>query len=276
MKKIKLYSILFALVVFSACDKDDENINNVYDETTDQVGLGFTTTEVLTACGWTSGTSTGVKTSGATFRIGVESTAKTDEDRSFDFTVNTALSTGNAGHYANTVLGDGSIVAGTALIPAGSYNGLATIDLIDDGSLVDGVVYDLAIEIALPEGFTSHTSSSIILSYNKYQLCNDYTLTMNEIDGWGSERTWEVIDSNGDVVASGGPYFDGPGEIFQESMTLQDGPHTLNMFDSYGDGNSNGNPDMDGNFSLDCGISNAAYVAGNWGYEISIPFCVNP
>ena len=31
MKKIKLFSILFSLVVFTACDKDNENINNVYD-----------------------------------------------------------------------------------------------------------------------------------------------------------------------------------------------------------------------------------------------------
>jgi hypothetical protein len=276
MKKIKLYSILFALVVFSACDKDDENINNVYNETTDQVGLGFTTTEVLTACGWNFGNSTGVKTSGATFRIGIESTAKTDEDRSFDFTVNTDLSTGNTGHYANTVLGDGSIVAGTAVIPAGSYTALTNIEFIDDGTLFDGVSYKLALEIALPEGFTSHTSSSITLSYNKYQLCNDYILTMNEIDGYGSERTWQVTDSNGDIVASGGTYFDGPGEIFQESMTLQDGSHTLTMFDSYGDGNSNGNPEQNGNFTLDCGISNAAYAEGNWGSEISIDFCVNP
>jgi hypothetical protein len=48
------------------------------------------------------------------------------------------------------------------------------------------------------------------------------------------------------------------------------------MFDSFGDGNSNGVPEDDGNFSLDCGISNAAYEEGNWGSEISIDFCVNP
>jgi YbbR domain-containing protein len=275
MKKIKLFSILFALVVFTACDKDDENINNVYDETTDQVGLGFTTVEVLTSCGWNSGTSTGVKTSGATFRIGIESTAKTNEDRSFDFTVNTDLSTGNTGHYANTVLGDGSIVAGTAVIPAGSYTALTNIEFIDDGTLVDGVSYKLALEIALPEGFTSHTSSSITLSYNKYQLCNDYTLTMNEVDGWGSERTWKVTNSGGVVVASGGPYADGA-QVFTANMTLQDGLHTLTMYDSFGDGNSNGNEDQEGNFSLDCGITNAAYEKGDWGSEISKDFCVNP
>jgi hypothetical protein len=98
---------------------------------------------------------------------------------------------------------------------------------------------------------------------------------MNELDGWGSERTWEITDSAGDVVANGGTYSDGA-QFFTESMTLQDGPHTLTMFDSFGDGNSNGVPEDDGNFSLDCGISNAAYEEGNWGSEISIDFCVNP
>ena len=270
MKKIKLLSILFALVIITACDKDDENINNVYNETTDQVGLGFSTSEVLTTCGgiasWTSGTSIGVKASGGSMRIGVETTAKTNEDRTFNILVNPDISTGESGHY----------VIENATIPAGSYNAIANIEFIDDGTLVDGVSYKLALEIEIPEGSTSHTSSSITLSYNKYQLCNDYTLTMNEVDGWGSERTWEVSNSDGLVVESGGPYADGPGEVFQATMTLQDGPHTLTMFDSYGDGNSNGVPEDDGNFSLDCGISNAAYGEGNWGSEISIDFCVNP
>jgi hypothetical protein len=265
MKKIKLFSILFALVIITACDKDDENINNVYNETTDQVGLGFTTSEVLTTCGWTSGTSTGVKTSGGSMRIGVESTAKTNEDRTFNILVNSDLSTGESGHY----------IIENATIPAGSYTAIANIEFIDDGTLVDGVSYKLALEIEIPEGSTSHTSSSITLSYNKYQLCNDYTLTMNEVDGWGSERTWEVSNSDDVVVATGGPYADGA-QVFTATMTLQDGLHTLTMFDSFGDGNSNGNEDEEGNFSLDCGITNAAYEKGDWGSEISIDFCVNP
>ena len=267
MKNIKILSALFALVVFTACDKDDANIENVYDENADvQIGLGFTSSEVLTSCGWTLGTSTGVKVDGSSMRIGVQSTAKATEDRTFNLTVNTDLSTGTSGHYT----------IGNLVIPANTYNGIANIEFMDDGTLIDGVSYDLVLDIELPEGFTSHTSSTITLSYNKYQLCNDYTLTMNEVDGWGSERTWEITDSDGDVVAEGGPYTDGSGEVFVETMTLEDGSHTLTMFDSFGDGNSNGIPEEEGNFSLDCGISNAAYAKGNWGSEISIDFCVNP
>jgi hypothetical protein len=265
MKKIKLFSILSALVILSACDKDDENINNVYDETTDQVGIGFTTPEVLTVCGWTTGTSAGVRSNGASMRIGVETTAKTNEDRTFNILVNSNLSTGESGHY----------VIENATILAGSYTTTVNIDFIDDGTLDDGVSYKLALEIEIPEGSTSHTSNSITLSYNKFQFCNNYTLTMNEVDGWGSERTWKVTNSDDVVVATGGPYADGA-QVFTANMTLQDGLHTLTMYDSFGDGNSNGNEDQEGNFSLDCGITNAAYEKGDWGSEISKDFCVNP
>jgi hypothetical protein len=262
MKKIKLFSAFLITLAFVACDKEDAIINNVYDGA--QIGLGFTSSEVETVCGWNSGSSVGVKTTGATMRLTVQTTMTSSEDRTFTLSANPDLSTGSAAHYS----------FGDLTIPADSYDGTAEVYFYDDGTLIEGDEYVLVVEIDLPEGFTSHTSSSIELSYNKYQLCNDYTLTMNELDGWGSERTWEITDPAGDVVASGGPYTDGEQVFEVNNITLADGAHTLTMFDSYGDGNWNGV--VEGNFSLDCGISNAASGVGNWGYEISLDFCVNP
>lgn len=261
MKKIKLFTAFLITLAFVACDKEDAIINNVYDGA--QIGLGFTSSEVETVCGWNSGSSVGVKTTGATMRLTVQTTMTSSEDRTFTLSANPDSSTGSAAHYS----------FGDLTIPADSYDGTAEVYFYDDGTLIDGEQYVLVVEIDLPEGFTSHTSSSIELSYNKYQLCNDYTLTMNELDGWGSERTWEITDPAGDVVASGGPYTDGE-QVFEENMTLSDGAHTLTMFDSFGDGNWNGV--VEGDFSLDCGISNAASAVGNWGSEISLDFCVNP
>jgi hypothetical protein len=81
MKKIKLFSALLALVVFTACDKDDESINNVYDEVNGQIGVGFTT----------SGTSVSVKPEGAVVTLGVQSTVTTTSDRNYDVMVNEEL-----------------------------------------------------------------------------------------------------------------------------------------------------------------------------------------
>ena len=251
MKKIKLFSILFALVVFTACDKDDENINNVYDGS--QIGLGFTDTSASVA----------VKAEGAVVTLGVQSTVTTDTDRSYNVSVNSDLSDGDPSHYS----------IGGITIPAGSYDGTLTVNMIDNG-LVEGVAYTLVLDLDLPDGVVVHTSSTATIGYNKYQLCNDYVLTLNEDDGWGSERTWDITDPSGNVVQSGGPYFDGDPGPYVESFNLADGCYTLTLYDSYGDGQWNGA--VAGSYSLDCGISNAASGGNNWGSETSTDFCVNP
>lgn len=252
MKNIKILSALFALVVFTACDKDDAIINNIYDET-GQVGVGFTTT----------GKSASVKPIGAVVTLGVQSTVTTTSDRNFDVAVNDESTTGLPGHYS----------IGSITIPANSYDGVLTVNLIDDGTLLEGVSYDLVLDLDLPQGVAVHTSKTATISYNKYQLCNDYTLTIND-DYWSSERTWDVVDDSGTIVESGGPYANGSGTN-TASFTLADGCYTFTIYDSYGDGQVDGvNPD--GTYTLECGIVTAASGGGGWGASESTDFCVNP
>ena len=253
MKKIKLFSALLALVVFTACDKDDENINNVYDDVNGQIGVGFTT----------SGTTVSVKPEGAVVTLGVQSTVTTTEVRNYDVIVNEENSTGNAGHYS----------IGNITIPADSYDGLITVNMIDDGTLVEGLSYDLVLDLDLPADIAVHTSKTATITYNKYQLCNDYTLTIND-DFFSSERTWDVVDEDGTVVESGGPYADGSGTN-SASFTLADGCYTFTIYDSFADGQVDGtNPD--GTYTLECGIVTAASGGGGWGASESTDFCVNP
>ena len=253
MKKIKLFSALLALVIFTACNKDDDNINNTYHPDNGQLGVGFTT----------SGTSVSIKPTGAVVTLGVQATLTSASIRNFDVSVNDELSTGSAGHYS----------IGNITIPANSYDGVLTVNLMDDGTLVDGVSYNLVLDLDLPEGVAVHTSKTSTIKYNKYQICNDYTLTIND-DYYSSERTWKVVDKNdGTVVQSGGPYANGT-YLIVKNMTLADGCYTFNIYDSYGDGQFDGT--NTGDYSLDCGISNAASGSGNWGASESTDFCVNP
>lgn len=252
MKKIILFSALFTFVVFTACNKDDDNINNTYHADNGQLGVGFTT----------PGTSVSIKPVGAVVTLGVQATLTSDTDRNFDVSVNNDLSTGSPGHYS----------IGSITIPANSYDGELTVNMIDDGTLVEGVSYDLVLDLDLPEGVAVHTSKSSKISYNKYQICNDYVLTIND-DYWSSERTWSVVDTDGTTVQSGGPYANGTYSIIVP-MTLADGCYTFTINDSYGDGQYDGT--NTGDYSLDCGISNAASGSGNWGSSQSTDFCVNP
>ena len=261
MKKFRILIALFVFGSFVACEQNEENFDSVYDET-GQIGLGFTTTEVSTVCGWTSGTSIGVKTDGGTMRLGVESTIKTTEDRTYNL-IGTSSVSGTSGHFN----------LGNVTIPANTYNGTALIEFFDDGTLIEDS-YELVVDIEMPAEYASHTSSSVTLSYGEYQLCNDFVLTLKEDDGWAGERTWEVTDSNGDVVAEGGPYTDGDVGPYTESFTLADGSHTLTLYDSYGDGQWNG--EVAGSYSLDCGNANVASGGNNWGSSESKTFCVNP
>ena len=69
-------------------------------------------------------------------------------------------------------------------------------------------------------------------------LDNAQSVTMNVItDDFGSENTWEIIDANNQIVASGGPYAnDQDGILFPTDFCLELGCYTLKFYDSYGDG----------------------------------------
>ena len=73
-------------------------------------------------------------------------------------------------------------------------------------------------------------------------------------DCWGSEVSWRVLDDNGDLVVSGGPYTDNTGgDLFTEILCLSDGCYDFIINDTYGDGmygSQYGSCNIDGDYSL--------------------------
>jgi hypothetical protein len=252
MKKFKILTALFVFVSFMACDQDDANVENIYDNS-GQTGVGFTTPSVSVA----------VRPEGSSATASVQSTTTSSQDRFFDVVFN-GESTGN--------VSDLSI--GSITIPAESYNGTLTIGLVDT-NLVEGVAYSAILDLDLPAGVAIVGSGSLTINYNKYLICNDFTLTMNE-DGWTSERSWNIVDAAGVVVASQvyNTNFPGGSGLITENIYLEDGCYTFTIEDSYGDGQFDGV--TTGNYSLDCSIINVANGEGNWGSSESTDFCVNP
>jgi len=252
MKNLKIITTFFVLLSFLACDKDDAAFNNIYDND-GQTGVGFTATTASIA----------IKAEGASITLSVQATTTSDAARSYNVSVNEELSDGNPGDYT----------IGSITIPAGSYNGELALSFVDT-NLAEMVAYTLVVELDLPDGVATVGSKSAKISYNKYLICNDFTLVMNE-DAYANERSWEVTDSGGDVVVSGGGYsYMAGGQQIVENFYLDDGCYTFTIYDAFSDGQYDGV--ITGGYSLTCSIINLASGEGNWGGADATDFCVNP
>jgi PKD repeat protein len=93
-----------------------------------------------------------------------------------------------------------------------------------------------------------------------------------QIDYFGTETTWEVVDSNDNQIAFGGPYVNNQqGTTYNESLCLPNGCYTLIFHDAYGDGMAFTN----GQFTLYGPEDEVlAHASGNWGATHSTDFCV--
>jgi len=253
MKTIKILLAAIFIASFISCDKEDEPVNNIYDNVNGQTGVGFTV----------AGASVVVPVAGASVTLPIQATTISSSERVYTVTVDTDLSTGVAGDYT----------LGTLTIPADSYNGSMDIDFVDT-NLVDLVSYDLVLNLDIPAGQAVVGNETVTVTYNKYLICNDLQLDILA-DNWASETTWDVVDATNTVVASGGPYSNGTaGTVYTENFTLADGCYTFTIYDSYGDGLFDGA--NTGTYNLFCSIITHASGAGNFGGSASTDFCVNP
>ena len=71
-------------------------------------------------------------------------------------------------------------------------------------------------------------------SFDKAPVGNENVDMVLHTDGYGSECTWNVKNSEGDILYSGGPY--GNNQTINESFVLPAGCNVFNIIDSYGDG----------------------------------------
>lgn len=99
---------------------------------------------------------------------------------------------------------------------------------------------------------TNISSATIYIAFtitgNLYQYDNWYIddINVNEpceqieieiiTDNYGDETTWELRDSNGDVLISGGPYTTGSQQTDVQTICLPNDCYEFEIFDSFGDG----------------------------------------
>lgn len=239
MKNIIPYLILFVSVLtFNSCTEN---------EVTDFNYISFAKTTY----------SAGVDVGGTlSMDVDVYSSKIENSARNIEITVDEA-STAAVGSFT---------VPATVTIPSGSNKGTLKINLAD---------VDLGIgtnKLILNFGTTSGLFNGASTTINYIQNCSEVTATLKiNFDGYGSETSWSIIDSNGGIVKSkaAGSYTDGQVSA-TENITLCAGrTFTLKMNDSFGDGLSF---PVDGNYSLTIGGVVKASGQGNFGSTKSSPF----
>lgn len=79
------------------------------------------------------------------------------------------------------------------------------------------------------------------------QVCDQQTLEFSiTTDNFPFETTWNIVDSDGNIVMSGGPY-DESTTLYTSEACVPLGCYTLQLMDSYGDG-------LDGSFGSGIGV----------------------
>jgi len=248
MKYILMCAIAFSLF---ACTQDDEIVNSIYTNE-DQTGVGFLS----------SGSSIIVPVAGITQTVNVQATTKSGSARTYPVSVNPE-STGSSADYT----------IGTLTIPANEYDGTLEVTFGNFDGLPDLITQTLILDLDLPADVAVVGFESTTFEYLKFLICNDLELNITP-DNFASETTWDVKDSAGTVVQSGGPYTDGTAGIpIDETFTLADGSYTFTIYDSYGDGLFDGN--NTGTYRLSCSIITHAAGEGNFGSQQSTDFTVN-
>ncbi len=177
---------------------------------------------------------------------------------------------------ASTAL-EGSYSVGTAVIPAGSYEGTVEVVLSSE-PLADGELYTLMLNLEAPDNGVT-LNDGVTINYNKEIVCNDYVVKI-VTDAYAEETSWDIKDSEGNVVASGPEVPYGPaasaesrGKEYFHNVYLEDGCYTFTIYDAYADGQNDGG--YEGSYEVTCSILTVASGTGSFGATEKTDFCVN-
>lgn len=117
-------------------------------------------------------------------------------------------------------------------------------------------VNQLEVSIPLDDNTDNNVNSIEINSAESFDD-NEYSLSIT-LDNYPTETTWEVRNSAGTVISSGGPYPGQGGQTINESVTLSDDDcYEFTIFDSFGDG-------------ICCGFGNGSYTFETSGGDVVI------
>ena len=173
-------------------------------------------------------------------------------DRTFDIRV-LGTSTLNAEAYT---------VPATVTVPGGTNEATFTVDISDVNISPEGSTIILG--FAPADGLFIGSNHTLNVS----QLC-DPDFRMNfAFDGYASETSWELHDSEGNLVFAGAGFSDGT-PTASVMRCINPGVYTFTVYDAYGDGLTYPN---EGSVTLLFGGEQVGFIAGDFGEEASVTF----
>lgn len=200
-----IFALAMSSLTFVSCDYEDDITEPDY------VRLEF-------AAG---GAPLGVEVDGSgTYDVNIYSAKVQGSDRTYNINV----------LGSSTISPDAYTVPETVTIPAGSNEASFTVNASDIGLGVSGKRLDLTVEEEA--GF----SVGDALSINVGRVCpGEEFVVQFAFDGYASETSWSISDSEDNVVVSGSGYEDGT-ETLTRSYCLSPGDYKFSVEDSFGDG----------------------------------------
>lgn len=208
MKNIKLL-LLAAITIFT--------LNSCQDE----IDIEKANYITFSKSAYSTGVDVGATTS---FDVTIYTANTSNSERTFNVSVDANNSTAAAGSYT---------VPSSVTIPAGKTEGTLSIEL-SDVNLGIGV-NTIALNFESKEGLSN--GGSTVVSF--IQNCTEISGTLDIVfDGYGSETSWEILDSLGGVVMSAAEkdYTDGQVSVSIPVTLCAGRDFTFTIKDSFGDG----------------------------------------
>lgn len=214
MKKIINLSFVLLGLILIGCDAEPL----VFDSVNGQTLYSF------------SKTSTTVDVCEPTTKLTIESTTKSNQDRTVSLSVLPD---------ATTALPEMYTLPNSITIPAGEYTGSVEVS-VDFTEVEPGTSNTVAIEYNVSE--SNAVTEREVINVNFDGACTENLLQINiEFDSWPEEIYWRIQNSGGVTVAASSPtpaygaYSGLTGGIVIEEC-LPSGEYTFTIFDQYGDG----------------------------------------
>lgn len=212
-----------------------------------------------------------------TQQVTVESTIKTDSDRSITVSIDEEETSAETDEY--------SFSSFQVVIPAGKFIGSTDVT-IDFAEVPDNVERELILNLEIPSNGSLNTRGSTAIEYTSACALNEVTFDF-VLDDFPGEFAYVIINSDGLIVggeenvdADGAPVFGNFAEVesFSETFCFPNGDYTLILIDAFGDG-----------FCCDFGNGSATIISNSCsgdevleeitsefdGQQLQVPFSLN-
>ncbi len=156
------------------------------------------------------------------------------------------------------------------------------------GSLAQNQSETIQLPVMTAVNGSNTLTVSLVYATDENAVNNSTSFTFNAIttpttllnvsilfDNYPEETSWELLDSNGDVFLTAGPFgSEAGGSTLSESYCVPYGCYTFVMNDSYGDGICCGFFTGDGEYSVTGSGQNTLVSGGEFSFSDSSEFCV--